>query len=443
MSWDNETFEVVKRTLRQSQTIQEACVHLEDILDERVTRHTLRHAFLGEDLPPPGSYLNKGLEASMSGEHPGHRLIDKNPDYSEFRRDEEGSVLLDDLGDPIRIPEGERPPKTLNTTTPPGYLLRGVSSLVDSKGVVRQQWVKTKLDANQQLDMLREAIEKIADPIVGESILVPRPSHDFKDDLLSVYPMGDPHIGLYAWHRETGENFDLDIAERDLFGAVDYLVQQAPASKQALIVNLGDFFHSDNLENRTARSGHALDVDGRWPKVIAVGLRTIRRCIDKALEKHDNVKVINAIGNHDDHSSMMLAITLNEYYSNNDRVEIETSPAAHHFHRFGKVLIGVTHGHTGKPEKLQGVMAVDRAKDWGETTFRHWLTGHVHHDQMKELAGCTFESFRTLAARDAYAASHGYRSERDMKCIVYHTDYGELTRHTSNIRLIRALQDRG
>jgi hypothetical protein len=87
-------------------------------------------------------------------------------------------------------------------------------------------------------------------------------------------------------------------------------------------------------------------------------------------------------------------------------------------------------------------MAVDRAKDWGETTFRHWLTGHVHHDQMKEFAGCTFESFRTLAAKDAYAAGHGYRSERDMKCIVYHAEYGELMRHTSNIRLVRALQGR-
>jgi hypothetical protein len=290
--------------------------------------------------------------------------------------------------------------------------------------------------------MLRAAVERIADPIAGMSDFVTVPSHEFYDNLLTVYPMGDPHSGMYAWHEETGEDFDLAIAERDLFGAVDHLVDQAPPSRVGLIVNLGDFFHSDNIENKTMRSGHSLDVDGRWPKVVAVGLRTIRRCIDRALEKHEHVRVINAIGNHDDHTAMMLSITLNEYYSNNSRVTVDTSPRTHHFYRHGKVLLGVTHGHMGKPEKLMGVMAVDRAEDWGQTTFRHWLTGHVHHDQMKELAGCTFESFRTLAAKDAYAASHGYRAERDMKAIIYHSEYGEVIRHTSNIRLVRALQGR-
>jgi hypothetical protein len=138
----------------------------------------------------------------------------------------------------------------------------------------------------------------------------------------------------------------------------------------------------------------------------------------------------------------MLSLTLSEFYSNNPRVIVETAPTTYHYHRFGKVLLGVTHGHEIKPEKLQGVMAADRAEDWGGTVFRHWLTGHVHHDQKKEFSGCTFESFRTLAAKDAYATSKGYRSDRDMKCIVYHKEYGEVYRYTSNIKLIRALQNR-
>lgn len=443
MDWDKETLEAVKSTLRQCKNIQDACEVLTKDLGEHLTRHKIRHAFLKEGLPTPSSYLNGGTEASMHGDHPGHRLIDRNPDFGkQFVTDEEDNPIFDAGGDPIPLPESKTSSQTIDTTTPPGYILRGVSSLVDASGRVRQQWVKTKLDANAQLDMLREAIERLADPIAGESVMMPAPQHEFYKELLTVYPMGDPHIGMYSWHEETGEDFNLEIAEKDLFGAVDYLVDQAPPSKVGMIVNLGDFLHSDNLDNRTSRSGHPLDVDGRWPKVVAVGLRTIRRCIDRALEKHEIVRVINAIGNHDDHTSMMLAITLNEYYSNNPRVFVDTSPRAHHFYRHGKVLLGVTHGHQTKPGSLMGVMATDRAEDWGKTTYRHWLTGHVHHDQKKEYAGCTFESFRTLAAKDAYAAHHGYRAERDMKAIVYHADYGEVIRHTSNIRLVRALQGR-
>jgi len=399
-----ENVELVKDTLRGSSSIDEACIKLSKFFKEKaITKHQLRHAFQNAKLPSPGSFLNQGIEASKRGDHPRHNLINEL------------------------------------ATTAPGYMIRGVSTQYKADGSIGTQWVKTKADHDAQLDMLREAVLSIAEPIKGLSKTTPA-AKKFVDDLLCVYPMGDPHIGLYAWHQETGEDFDLKIAEQDLVGAVDYLVDQAAPARQALIVNLGDFFHSDNLDNRTRRSGHVLDVDGRFPKVLAIGLRTIRRCIDRALEKHETVKVINAIGNHDDHTSMMLSITLNEYYSNNSRVTVDTSPATHHFHRFGKVLLGVTHGHTSKPEKLQGVMSVDRAKDWGDTTYRHWLTGHVHHDQMKELSGCTFESFRTLAAKDAYAASHGYRSERDMKCITYHSEFGEVYRHTANIRLVRALQ---
>lgn len=393
----------VKDVLRESSSLNEACIKLSKIFKEKdISRHQLRKACLKAGLSSPSTYLNDGVEASKRGDHPKHNLINDQ------------------------------------ATTAPGYMIRGVSTQYKADGSVGVQWVKTKTDLDAQLDMLREAVMGIAEPIKGCSKVMPA-AKTFIDDLLCVYPMGDPHIGLYAWHQETGEDFDLKIAERDLVGAVDYLVEQAVPARQAIIVNLGDFFHSDNLDNRTRRSGHVLDVDGRFPKVLAIGLRTIRRCIDKALDKHESVKVINAIGNHDDHTSMMLSITLAAYYENNPRVTVDTSPAAHHFHRFGKVLLGVTHGHTSKPERLQGVMTVDRAKDWGETLHRHWLTGHVHHDQKKELSGCTFESFRTLAAKDAYAASHGYRSERDMKCITYHAEYGEVYRHTANIRLVRAL----
>jgi hypothetical protein len=83
-------------------------------------------------------------------------------------------------------------------------------------------------------------------------------------------------------------------------------------------------------------------------------------------------------------------------------------------------------------DKLPGVVAALFPEQWGRTSFRIGLTGHVHHDQRKEYNGMTVESARTLSARDAYAAAHGYQSLRDMKCLVLHKDHGEVERHTVN-----------
>jgi hypothetical protein len=81
-------------------------------------------------------------------------------------------------------------------------------------------------------------------------------------------------------------------------------------------------------------------------------------------------------------------------------------------------------------------MATDQAKQWGETEFRTWLTGHIHHDTRKEFAGCDVESFRTLSAKDAYATWGGYRARQDSKCLVIHKQYGEVERHTVNIKQV-------
>ncbi len=81
-------------------------------------------------------------------------------------------------------------------------------------------------------------------------------------------------------------------------------------------------------------------------------------------------------------------------------------------------------------------MACDRAEDWGQTKHRHWLCGHVHHSSVTEFPGVTVETFRTLAAADAYAAGHGYRAGRDMRAIVFHREHGEVERHRCDVGMI-------
>lgn len=334
---------------------------------------------------------------------------------------------------------GWSPASDVSKPQPPGYHVKGVSSYYGADGELRGQWVKTGADPEDRVARLLKAVEEIAEPFRGAIDPSKAPRHT-SEDLLNVFPIGDPHIGMLAWAEETGEDFDIKIAEQNLVAAVDHLVAGAPLADEALVIPLGDFFHTDSFENVTRRSRHSLDVDSRWSKILAVGVRIMRRIVDRCLTRHKRVRVIVEIGNHDDQSSIMLALALSLLYERELRVVIDTSPAKYHWHRHGKCLIGTTHGDTVKAADLPGIMAHDRAADWGETTWRYWYCGHVHHDTLKEYRGVTVETFRTLAARDAYTAAHGYRSGRDLKMIVLHKEYGEIRRDTVGVSYLQGIK---
>jgi hypothetical protein len=124
------------------------------------------------------------------------------------------------------------------------------------------------------------------------------------------------------------------------------------------------------------------------------------------------------------------------YYRNEPRVIVHDTPSMFMYHQFGKNLIGITHGHTVKAEKLGEIMSVDCEEIWSSTKYRYWYTGHIHHLSTKELPSCVVETFRTLASKDAWHSGAGYRSGQDMKCITLHKDYGEISRNTVNLAMI-------
>ncbi|GGA05705.1 oxidoreductase [Dyella caseinilytica] len=323
--------------------------------------------------------------------------------------------------------KGYAPENDLNHPLPAGQKLRGMSTMYKADGTIGAQWIKTRADDEEQAMIFRAACAAMAADLPQ---VAPRAAndHEYRDDLMSVYPIGDPHIGMYAWQDETGDAWDLKIAERVHCGAMAELVERSPRARKGVVLNLGDALHYDSLAAVTPRSGHNVDADGRYAKMASVAVKTLRQCVDSALEVHDEVEVIHVPGNHDETGALWLAIVFAHIYENEPRVKVHTSPALFHYVRFGKVLIGAHHGHSCKAEKLMGVMAVDRAKDWGETLHRHWLTGHIHHESKKEYAGCTVESFNTLAGKDAHATNGGWRSNQSMTCIVYHHERGEWAR---------------
>lgn len=334
---------------------------------------------------------------------------------------------------------GYSPAHDMTHTVPDGFTVKGVSTYYDADGKPRGQWVKSRADETAMLERLTDLVSSLAESVEGRFQPTAPPATSLAD-YLTVYPLGDPHIGMYAWGEQSGEDFDLETAERDLRSAMARLVEASPASQTAIVLNLGDFFHGDSPSNMTARSGNVLDVDTRWEKMMRIGARIMFWLVEHALEKHASVIVRNVQGNHDDTSSFALSLILEAYFRNEPRVQVDASPKPFWYYRFGKVLIGSTHGDKVKQGDLPSIMAADRAADWGETVYRYWYTGHIHHRDVKEHFGVVCESFRTLAASDNYHHSHGYRSGRDMHAIVHHCAWGEVERHRADILRIRSEQ---
>lgn len=313
-----------------------------------------------------------------------------------------------------------------------GLTIKGKTSLIDAEGRIITQHVMERADG-KKADLLSAITAALAEHVPAAPVPAPLRS---QADILTVYPIVDLHLGLYAWAQETGASYDVDIAAGMLRGAVNNLVSRAAPSETAIILDLGDYFHADNSRNQTARSANPLDVDTRYSRVLRIGYELVVDAIELALQKHQRVIYRKLPGNHDDETSLMLAISIAAHFRNEPRVEVDIDPSRFFVHRFGKVLIGATHGDMLKMADLGGFMATNWAKDWGATEFRYGFTGHIHHDRARVANGVKVESFNTLAAKDAWHAGMGFTSPRTAVAITLHKDHGETDRLTVSLPML-------
>lgn len=314
----------------------------------------------------------------------------------------------------------------LPTEIPPSFLLDGTSLMKRGDGTTVVQWERWQQQRVEQWQAMRAAIVEHVATYVRPAPSVPeRPVYQYEPDLITLYPIGDPHIGMLAWGHEVGGiSFDLKIAQAELQECMRQLVARSPDSERAIVTNLGDFFHAENDKQVTPQHGNKVDVDGRAGKVARVGLAILQTVIDTALTKHGHVTVRNIPGNHDPNASLWIPIYLGAYYRDEPRVTIEDAVNPYQYDRFGKNLFGWAHGDGCKIDDLPSIMAADVPKLWGETEHHVVHSGHVHHWQEKEFRACVVYTHRTLAPKDAWHNLNGYRSGQALKSLTYHREYG-------------------
>jgi len=344
----------------------------------------------------------------------------------------EKQAAADELGIPratlqhrlrVAAARGLAPASGLNHPVAPGFTLRGYSHLSKTPSG-EPIWIKADRDKEQALESLRAAVEALKGELVP---CAPTVAPDTSlDALCTLYTFTDYHVGALCWHREGGDDWDTDIAEQMGARAMRALVDSSPASKAGIVNIQGDFLHFDGLESLTPTSGHVLDADSRFGKVVEVAIRLIRRLVDTALEKHEQVTLLICEGNHDIASSVWLRKLFGALYEMEPRVSVHDSELPYYAIQWGRTMLGFHHGHLKKNIQLPELFAAQFREMWGKCDKVAIHTGHFHHRELREHAGCEVIRHPTLAARDAYAARHGWQSQRRITAITYHKEFGEV-----------------
>jgi len=278
----------------------------------------------------------------------------------------------------------------------------------------------------QEQESLAERIRAALDGLkAAPRVAAPRRADS---DLMTLYPIADLHLGLMAWGRETGEDYDTATAAKRLREWVGRCVASSPNSHTGVILSVGDFYHADDQTNQTPASRHQLDVDTRHYKTLDAGIAALDACVMMALDKHKKVIVRILAGNHDPHSSMALTFAMAERFRDNPRVEVVKEPSPFWSMEWGKCMLAATHGEKAKPDRIVHFMADEFAEVWGRTRHRFLFTAHFHSLKAQDIGGVQHEQLRAMTARDAYAYSSAYSARAQLQAITYHKDDGEVQR---------------
>lgn len=331
---------------------------------------------------------------------------------------------------------GYAPEASMENQVATGFATKRVSTLYDEDGNKKIQWVISEREKETLAEALEDFKDGLKDEISGLHTPV-QPPEDRNEDLTACYIIGDEHYGMYSWHGDAIEDWDTDIADRTLRGAFDKLCTRASDAHYGMLVNVGDFLHANDTTSATPASKNLLDTDGRFGRTIRNVGKLFKHIINRMLQVHQEVIIINARGNHDPDASLWLNEMIRMYFEDDPRVKVLDNFNKFIWYKWGNNLIVTHHGDRIKPQRAYEAITRNLAEEWGTTKHRFFWTGHIHHKQAQEIGGMLCESWNVLAPPDEWHTSSGYGSSRSMSCVLLNKEHGVDCRFMVNIDELR------
>jgi hypothetical protein len=265
-----------------------------------------------------------------------------------------------------------------------------------------------------------------------------KPPAPAKAPLTNFLGLFDLHIGEKISSDDPAGRWDIATAKEVIMASASHAIMNAPKAQRLVICFGGDAAHYDGLEPVTPRSKHVLHSDGDFDDMVDAVLDVAYPIIDLGLKTHAEVYVIWAEGNHDQASTVFMRKMLARTYAAEPRLTVVQSKIPFYALRFGKVMLGVHHGHGAKLTNYAGIFASMFRKMWGEAEYAYSHRGHEHHIDEKERFGMISTQHPSLAPSDDYALGKGLVSRRGCMMITYHDEYGEVSRRTTRPEMLIA-----
>jgi len=322
------------------------------------------------------------------------------------------------------------PHKSVDRETMEGFEAKRVSTAYKEDGTVALQWViqepekrsmKQKLDA--MLEGMKEDLSEFKKPVKA-----PKKNNA---DYLAMYMIGDHHYGMLADGDEKmagdDDDWDVKIATSILIDSTNRLASRVGDAEIGVLLNVGDFFHADSSANTTTK-GTPVDVDTRIGKTFKLAGRLFQTLINKMLETHKEVVVINVRGNHDSDMACHLSSCLELLYAKEKRVNVLQNYSKFIHYQWHNNLFVFHHGDRMKHEQILQAVIRNLDDEWSQSKNRYCHLGHIHHHTAREVGSMHFEHWGSLTSTDSWHSNQGYGAERSMTAVVYHKHHGEDSR---------------
>ena len=273
---------------------------------------------------------------------------------------------------------------TLSAGTYPGFVAHGATVQVNGHGDIVQAWIKEHADDNQ-LEELIAAIKENTAPIVYERV----EDTTVEPDMLEI-PLFDQHFPL---DEHIGVFVELSrIIESKNWEEINIIVGQ-------------DLFHNDDMRGRTSsgRPIEKVDMVKAWELARIFFTSVLKLCI----EHGQTVKVIYSKGNHDESMAWAFVQMLKAMFP---QAEFNDSFDQRKCISWRNCFIGITHGHMKKSSMtdLRGQFTIQFPLQFAEATVREIHTGHLHHEEEKDIYGVMVRRLARNGTDDEWSDNEGF-----------------------------------
>ena len=197
--------------------------------------------------------------------------------------------------------------------------------------------------------------------------------------LMEVAPV-ELHIGKMSNQIETGENYDLKIAQKrfyDIFEAI-YNKQLKERCGRCVVVIGSDFFNSES-DSCTSKDKIPQQNDTRYIKLFYEGIKMYTSAILTLRNLFNKVDIMLCAGNHARAMETFLYMALEQRFVNDEIVHFIENYRLTQVYQFGKCAIFYNHGDANLKQTIKSIPA-EFSEVWGTHPFRELHLGHLHKE---------------------------------------------------------------